>query len=228
MEDWDMLLEPLHTFLLEAAAMLPKLLLAAIIVLAGWLIAKALRLAVVKGLRAMNLHVLTERAGTDDMLQQGGARIDTIGLIGLLVYWLTLLAALVLAFNGLELAYVTEMVGRLAMFVLRLIVAVVIVAYGAYFARFIESRVLAHGRAYGVADAELLAMLARYAVLAFVLLIALDQMDIGGDVIRESFLILLAGVVFALALAFGLGGRRWAEGLLDRWWSRRRDRDAKR
>jgi hypothetical protein len=27
--------------------------------------------------------------------------------------------------------------------------------------------------------------------------------------------------VFALALAFGLGGQRWAAELLDRWWPRR-------
>jgi hypothetical protein len=36
--------------------------------------------------------------------------------------------------------------------------------------------------------------------------------------VRESFLIILAGVVFGLALAFGLGGRRWAAAMLERWW----------
>jgi hypothetical protein len=47
-------------------------------------------------------------------------------------------------------------------------------------------------------------------------------MNIGGDIVRETFLILLAGVVFALALAFGLGGREWAAELLDRWWPRKK------
>ncbi len=222
--DWDVVLEPLRVLLAQAGMLLPRLLLAALIVFAGWLVAKTLRLAVVKALRAMNLHVLAERAGTDEMLQQGGARTDTIGILGLLVYWLTILAALVLAFNGLELAYVTQMLGRLTEFVLRLIVAVVIVAYGAYFARFIQGKVLAHARSVGMADAELLASLARYVLLVFVVLIALDQMDIGGNIIRESFLILLAGFVFALALAFGLGARDRAAALLDRWWARKRDR----
>jgi hypothetical protein len=46
----------------------------------------------------------------------------------------------------------------------------------------------------------------------------LDQMNVGGDIVRQSFLILLAGVVFALALAFGIGGRDWAAALLERWW----------
>jgi hypothetical protein len=41
-----------------------------------------------------------------------------------------------------------------------------------------------------------------------------------GDIIRQSFLILLAGIVFALALAFGIGGRDWAARMLERWWPR--------
>ena len=57
------------------------------------------------------------------------------------------------------------------------------------------------------------------------MLIALDQMSVGGEIVRESFLIILAGVVFALALAFGLGGRDWAAALLERWWPRRRRED---
>ncbi len=77
----------------------------------------------------------------------------------------------------------------------------------------------------GPGDAELLARIAQYAIIAFVVLIALDQMSVGGAIIRESFLIILAGVVFALALAFGLGGRDWAAALLERWWPRRRRED---
>jgi hypothetical protein len=54
-----------------------------------------------------------------------------------------------------------------------------------------------------------------------VVLIALEQMQIGGDIVRMSFLIILAGVVFGLSLAFGLGGQGWAAELLERWWPRR-------
>jgi hypothetical protein len=56
--------------------------------------------------------------------------------------------------------------------------------------------------------------------MTFVVLIALDQVNVGGDIVRQSFLIILAGVVFALALAFGLGGRDAAAELIDRWWPR--------
>ena len=71
-------------------------------------------------------------------------------------------------------------------------------------------------------DAELLGRIAQYAILTFVVLIALDQVNVGGDIVRQTFLILLAGVVLALALAFGLGGKDWAAEMLERWWPRRK------
>ena len=71
-------------------------------------------------------------------------------------------------------------------------------------------------------EVALLGRLARYAIITFVVLIALDQVNIGGDIVRQTFLIVLAGVVFALALAFGLGGKEWAAEFLERWWPRRR------
>jgi hypothetical protein len=60
---------------------------------------------------------------------------------------------------------------------------------------------------------------------AFVVLIALDQMGVGGAIIRQSFLIILGGVVLALALAFGIGGQHWAAEILERWWPRREPKD---
>src|SRR5919197_430901 len=117
------------------------------------------------------------------------------------------------------LAQVADFLPRLAL-ALVVLIALLILAFGAYFARFVGGAVTAYFRNVHLQDAELMGNLARYAILAFVVLIALDQMSIGGDIVRQTFLIVLAGVVFALALAFGLGGREWAAEFLERWWPR--------
>jgi hypothetical protein len=209
-------------FLAEVGAALPRLLIAFVVLLAGWMVAKLARFAVEKALRAMSFPVLTERSGMDDFLRNGGIRADTTAVLGLLVYWLVILAALVIGFNSLGLSYITDLIGRVILFVPRLMVAILILAFGSYFARFIENAVGAYGRNIGLQDADLLGRIARYAILVFVILIALDQVGIGGDIVRQTFLIVLAGLVFALALAFGLGGRHWAADLLERWWPRRK------
>jgi len=221
MEPIDMALETLHSFLLQVGVFLPMVLLAVAIAIAGWLVAKAIRFAVVKALRSINFHVLTERARIDAFLQMGGSKADTTALIGMLVYWLTIIAALILACNSLGLTYVTDLLSRIALFVPHVILTVVILAFGAYFANFIEGSINLYGRNVGFEETPLLGRLARYAVLLFVILIALDQLGIGGDIIRQTFLIVLGGIVLTLALAFGLGGQRWAANLLEHWWPQR-------
>lgn len=220
MDTMDKLLEPLQTVLAQILAFLPRLALAIAVVIVGWLLAKAARFALVRALRAINFNVLTERAGLDGFLQQGGIRHDTTAIFGILVYWLVVLAALVIAFSTLDMSYVTDLLRQIVVFVPRVMLALVILAFGAYFARFIAGAIMAYCRNVGIQDADLLGRLAQYAILAFVVLIALDQMQIAGDIVRMSFLIVLAGIVLALALAFGLGGQGWAGHLLDRWWPR--------
>ena len=222
MDRMDSLLEPLRLMWERVIAFLPQLAVAVAVVIAGWLLAKAAKFAITKGLRAINFNVLTERAGLDGFLKQGGIRSDTTDIFGVLVYWLIVLASLVVAFNALSLNYMTELVRQAVMFVPRLMLALVILAFGAYFARFVGGAVMAYCRNVGMQDGDMLGRLAQYAILAFVVLIALEQMQIGGEIVRQSFLILVGGVVLALALAFGIGGQAWAAELLDRWWPRGR------
>ncbi|HYG54472.1 MAG TPA: hypothetical protein VD965_04160 [Burkholderiales bacterium] len=216
------LLEPLRVFLSQAGDFLPRLVVALVVLVAGWFVAKAARFAVARGLRAVNFHVLSERAGMDGFLRDGGVQVSVTDILAILVYWLVILAALLIGFQSLGLTYVTDLLSRVVLFVPRVMVAVLILAFGAYFARFIGNAIQAYCRNVHIHDAELLGRLAQYAVLVFVVLIALDQVGIGGDIVRQSFLIVLAGVVFALALAFGLGGREWAADWLERWWPRKR------
>ena len=217
MDNLNIAIEPLRAFLVQVGAFLPRLGVALLLALAGWLVAKALRFATVKALRALNFHVLTERAGVDAFLQQGGTERDTTDLVGWLVYGLVLLGALIVAFNGLGLTQVTELLGRVLLFLPKVLVALLVLVFGLYFARFVGQSVLAWCRSMGIGDAEVLSRIAQYAIVTFVLLIAIDHVDIGGGLVQQTFLILLTGIVFALALAFGLGGREQAAALLERW-----------
>jgi len=230
MERFDLFWDPVQSFLTQAGEIFPKILLAIVILILGWLLAKLVRFVVVKGLRAINFNVLTEKAGLDGFLRQGGGETDTTGILGLLVYWLIILTALLVASNSVGLAAVTDLIGRIVLFVPRVIVAVVILAFGAYFARFIGMTVTAYCKNLDMPDAALLGRLAMYAIVVFVAMIAIDHLGLG-DIIRQTFLVILIGVALALALAFGLGGQKRAAEFLDRWSRRgrsaeREDRDA--
>ena len=220
MQEIDILLEPARAFLVQIGQFLPRLGVALAILLVGWLIAKAVRFTVSRGLRAINFQVVTERAGVDRFLHDGGIAADAIGIFAGLAYWLTLLLALMVAFNSLGLDYATELLRQIVLFVPKVFLALLVIAFGAYFARFVRDSVSAYLRNVGVSDADLLGHFAQYAIVGFVLLIAIDQLDFGGRLVQTTFLIVLGGIVLALALAFGLGGRDRAAALLERWFPR--------
>lgn len=216
MERFDIFWDPVRSFVTQVGEIFPKVLLAIVILILGWLAAKLVRFVIVKALRAINFNVLTEKAGLDTFLKQGGGETDTTGILGLLVYWLIILTALLIASNSVGLAAVTDLIGRVVLFVPKVIVAVIILAFGAYFARFIGMTVTAYCKNLDMPDAALLGRLAMYAIVVFVAMVAIDHLGLG-DIIRQTFLIILIGIALALALAFGLGGQKRAAEFLERW-----------
>ena len=218
MQSFDMLLDTTREFMHRTAAFLPRLVMAVVVVLIGYLLAKLARFAVERALRAMNLNVLTERAGTDNFLAQACLRGDTCTLFGMLAFWLVILESLVEAFGGLGFTYITDLLHRVVLFTPNLLIAMLVVIFGSYCARFIGNAVENFCMQAQVPDGDMLSRIARYIILAFVIMIALSQVEVGGQIVQHTFLIILAGLMLALALAFGLGGRDWAAALLQRWW----------
>ncbi len=220
METFGIYEETARAFLLQVGAFLPRLFIAVVVVLGGWLVAKLTRFAVTKALKAINFNVLTARSGLDSFLQQGGLEGGAIPIFSGLAYWLVILASLLIALNGLGLTYITDLLSRVVWFVPNVFVALLVLTFGSYFAGFIGDSVAAYCRNIKLEGAAFLGKLAQYAIMVFVIVIALDQVKVGGDILRETFLIILSGCVFALSLAFGLGAKGWAADRIEDWWPR--------
>ena len=54
------------------------------------------------------------------------------------------------------------------------------------------------------------------ALMAFVVILALEQLEIDVGLLSAAFQLAFGGLCLGLALAFGLGGRAWAESILER------------
>jgi small-conductance mechanosensitive channel len=82
-------------------AMLPDLLLALVLLIAGWLIAKLMRRLAIRLLRSLRIDELAERAGFEDFLIQGGVQVTTVTLIGNTIYWLILAGVFIALLDAL-------------------------------------------------------------------------------------------------------------------------------
>jgi len=196
-------------------------LVAVVLLLIGWLLARAVQKGVVRLLRLLRLESAAENTGVDDFLVRGGVRFTVVTLIGQLFYWTLLLLFTIAIFNVLGLTTGLALMERVAAYVPNLVAALAVLVFGAMAARFIRGFVEAYLGNVGMKEGTSIGVLVQIALMAFVTVLALEQLGIAVNLLASAFLLAFGGLCLALALAFGLGGKGWAEAILERTRSRR-------
>ncbi|MDP2389512.1 MAG: hypothetical protein Q8N52_04220, partial [Acidobacteriota bacterium] len=171
----------------------------------------------IRVMKTAHVDELAERSGLDDFLVQGGVEYTTVTLIAGALYWLILAAVFIALLDALGLRTAAVLLSRLANFVPNLVVAVGILVFGSLLARVVGGLVYSYLSNIGTAAAEPIGALARYALLVFVVFMAAEQLAIQTEVLVSAFQIAFAALCLAAALAFGLGGRDWAEKVINRY-----------
>lgn len=220
-DDFALILTSLRDSWYQIAAFLPRVLVALVLLIIGWLLARGLRWLGVRLLRLLRVDVAAERTGVDDFLLRGGVRFTVVTLTGQFIYWVVLLIFVIAMFSVLGLTIGPELVARVAGYVPSVVAALAILVFGSLIARFVRGLVEAYLNNFGVKASARIAMLVHGALLAFVAILALEQVGIAVDLLTSAFKLAFGGLCLGLALAFGLGGRSWAESILERTRSKR-------
>jgi hypothetical protein len=194
----------------------PKLIGFLILLLVGWLIATALKKAVTLVLRKIGFDRLGERIGLSRLEQQMGLKLDAAGLLGQIVYWFVFLIFLVPACDALGLTAVSGILNSLIAFIPNVFVAVIVLFLGVLAANFVARLVRGATAGANIGNANIFANIARFAILGFVAIIALEQLQIAPSLLNILFTAVIGAVAVAFALAFGLGGQDAARRLLAR------------
>lgn len=215
-EQFGLILESLRASWLLLGAWLPRLLVAVVLLLSGWLLARGIQRGIVKLLRLLRLEAAAEHTGVDDFLVRGGVRFTVVTLVGQICYWTLLLVFTVAVFNVLGLTVGPELMERLAQYVPNVVAALAVLVFGSMVARFIRGFVEAYLGNVGIKGGTRIGVLVQAALTAFVAVLALEQLGIAVTLLTSVFLLAFGALCLALALAFGLGGRNWAESILER------------
>jgi hypothetical protein len=220
--DWNELIaEPVRQMLTKILNYLPVLLGALIILIVGWLIAKAIRRLINWLLEAVRFDVMADKTGISEVLKKGNLKITAREVICGLVYWLIIIMVLVMTVDALGLPKASDVLTSLFDYVPKVIVALLVLIVAIFLASFVSGIVrTAVGNA-NLPSPELIAGISRWAIIIFAVTIAMEQLGIAPLLVGTAFNIILGGVVLALALAFGLGGKDAAARYLDELKSRR-------
>jgi len=196
---------------------IPRIIGFLVILLVGWFLASLLAKGVSALLRAVHFNDLARRSGFSDFVNKMGPDTDAAGVIASVAKWFVRLIVLVVAFDALGLPAVSDVLRQLLLWLPNLVVAMVVLVIGGLAATALANLVRGATAEAGFTNPNVLATVARTAVWAFAVIVAVNQLGIATTLINT----LLIGVVGALALAsglaFGLGGRDKAAELIDGW-----------
>jgi hypothetical protein len=196
-------------------AVVPGLLVMAILVALGLVVGLLARALVSAIARAVGFNRHMERWGMAASLRRAGVLRSPAEALGVVAFWVVFLVFASLGIDALGVAG-TGATGLLFEFLPTLFAALLILLVGWLMANFLSQRILIAAVNAGLPEARLLARAAHWGVLLFAIAMALTHLGIGRSMVLVAFGITFGGLVFALALAFGLGGRHAARALLER------------
>ena len=213
----DTFLNSLNEFWLQLVYFIPKLLAVIVIIFFGWLVAKLVRVAVKRILVLTQFDKFAQKSGLESFMNHGDLNITLSGIISQTIYWLVILLFVITGANSLGLTEVAVLLQRLAGYLPHIIVAILVLIFGTLLARFINSLVFAWLHSIKFSNALAISTSAEYGIQILAIFIALEQLEIGTQLIHSLFIIIFGAIFLALALAFGLGGRDWAAKSIAEW-----------
>jgi small-conductance mechanosensitive channel len=206
--------QPLQDALSTFFSYIPQLIGALVILIIGYIVAKVLQAVVGRVLRGIGFDGWMERGGIKQFFDRAETNQTPATILGTLVFWFVFIIALTMAADALGIPQVSEVLAQLIAYIPSIIAAILILILAALLANFLA------GIVRGATGSDLLASVARYAVIVYAVFAALTQLGIAVQLTANTFLILLGALALAAAVAFGIGGQGVARDILEKAYRR--------
>jgi len=211
-ENLNQFFERLGEVLIGILNFLPTLILALILLLLGWLLAKLIRLLVIRLLNIFKFDRLIKKGPQDELRERD--RVKAKELIGNLFYWFLIFVLLIVVLDVLGLNIGGLVLNRILEILPGIFVAIMILILGLVLAIFAGE--IAHALLLNTKIKHPLIWVRgiRWLTLAFVVVLALEQLGLAAHLVINLILILAGAIALSLALAFGLGCKDIAKDII--------------
>lgn len=196
---------------------LPDIIGAIIVLLLGLIVAPILGGIVKKVFDIIRIDDLAAKAGIREIMGGYTKNFSISLLIGKIVKWFFVLAFVMAAAEILGWTRITEFLNEIIFYIPQVLIAVIILVFAVIAGNFFDILVTRSliGSNAPVDNPQVMGKITKWSFVLFGVMAAMLQIGVAPSLIQ----ILFAGIVLALALAFGLGGRDKAGQLLDYMWS---------
>src|ERR687893_58877 len=206
--------QPLQDALSAFFSYLPQRIGAIVILIVGYVVARALQAIVGRVLQGIGFDRWMERGGIKQFFDRAETNQTPVSILGALVFWFVFIIAITMAADALGIPQVSAVLTQLIAYIPSIIAAILILILAALLANFIS------GIVRGATGSDILSSIARYAIIVYAAFAALTQLGIAVQLTANTFLIVLGAVALAAALAFGIGGREVARDIVEKAYNR--------
>ena len=212
----DIIVESFEQFYKNVLQFLPNFLAFLLILIIGIILGRILNALFLKIFRAIGLDKLSEKSGVMDLIRKGGIKDSVSVLLAKIVRWVTVIIFAIIALRALELPTIEGLFEKFLLYLPNVFVAAVILLFGYLLGNFFGRAALIASVNAGIRIAGVIGRFVKFTVFLLAATMALEQLGIGKETIVIAFAIIFGGIVLALAIALGLGGKETAREYIEK------------
>lgn len=196
-------------------AFLPHLLAMLIIIVAGWIVAIIVKVIARRLMALARINILSEGTGIADILRKADLPAP-LDLLSRVVFWLVWIAFLLMGLDALNVPELHVEITKFFTVLPQVFVAVIILFLGLLAANFFSRAALLAAVNANLPSARLVSNFVRFLIVLLAVTMALEQLALAQRTVLITFTIAFGAIMLSLAIAFGIGGRNVAQGMLER------------
>ena len=195
------LLDSFHQFIQNVGNYLPNLFGALLLLLAGLVVAWAVKWAIKQ--LGDGIDRIIQLLGVGSL--QLRLKWPIAHILGWLAYWIIILLFVRAALTSLNLPSLVQVLGKLFTYLPNIFIAVVIIVGGTVLGNFLREKINQGSTTLGLHQAELLGGILRFMMITLFTIVGLAQIGLDVRLLEELLVIIVAALAGSIALAFGLG-----------------------
>lgn len=208
------LFQLVQSLLQDMVSFVPNLLGAILIIIIGWFIARIVRKVLKKLIRSAGIDTLGEQIEKIDIIHKSGITVKPSGILSSLFYYVMMLIFVVAATDVLGMPAISALMSDVLTYAPNLIVAILIMGIGLLISDFFKNITETACKSIGISAHRLIANVVFYFTFINVLILALSQAGIDTAFLKNNLSIILAGIIFAFALGYGIASKDIASNFL--------------
>lgn len=202
-QPWKLLEELLKSFL----AVIPNLMGALAILIIGFIVARLVAKILRRFLKTIGVDKLAERLNEIEIVHKSNIKVVPSVLLSKVLYYFLLFIFVIAATDVLNMPVISNLMGDILNYIPILISALVVFVIGLVASDMLKNIVKTACESLAIPSANIIANVVFYFIFINIVMITLSQAKIDTDFIQDNLSIILAGVVLAFSIGYGLASR---------------------